>query len=85
MDEEVAGGRGDASDERLRGADEGVATGEGAEAGDGGEGGVEEEAVDVDELAEVEAVGEDEVGVGVGELDVGGVEGVRELQVEAPR
>jgi len=79
LDEEVARGGGDAGDEGLRGAEEGVAAGEGAEVGDRGERGVEVEAVDVDELAELEAVGEDEVGVGVGEEDVGGVEGVGEV------
>lgn len=42
-----------------------------------------EEAVEVDELAEVEAVGEDKFRVGVGEGDVGGVKGVGELDVEA--
>jgi len=83
LDEKLAGGGGDASDEGLGGAEEGVAAGEGADGGDGGEGGVELETVDVDELAELEAVGEDEVGVGVGEEDVGGVEGVGEVEVEA--
>ena len=63
LDEEVARGGGDAGDEGLRGAEEGVAAGEGAKVGDEGERGVEVEAVDVDELAELEAVGEDEIGV----------------------
>ena len=79
LDEEVARGGGDAGDEGLRGAEEGVAAGEGAKVGDEGERGVEVEAVDVDELAELEAVGEDEVGVKVGEEDVGGVKGVGEV------
>ena len=43
--------------------------------GDVGDGRVEVEAVDVDEVAEVEAVVEDEIEVAVGEGDVGGVEG----------
>ena len=46
--------------------------------GDVGDGRVEVEAVDVDEVAEVEAVVEDEIEVAVGEGDVGGVEGVGE-------
>lgn len=46
--------------------------------------GIEVEAVDVGELAEVEAVGEDEVVVVVGEGDVGGVGGIGELDEEAP-
>lgn len=44
---------------------------------------MEDEAVDVDELAEVEAVVEDEIDVAVGEGDVGGVEGVGEVDEEA--
>lgn len=82
LNEEVAGGRGDAGDKGFGGALEGVAAGEGAEGGDGGERGMEVEAVDVDKLAEVEAVGEDEVGVWVGEEYVGGVQGIGEVQVE---
>lgn len=54
-----------------------------AEAGGLRDRGVEVEAVEVDELAELEAVGEDEVGVFFGEGDVGGVEGVGDLDVEA--
>ena len=46
--------------------------------GDVGDGRVEVEAVDIDEVAEVEAVVEDEIEVAVGEGDVGGVEGVGE-------
>lgn len=62
-----------------------MAAGEWAEAGGTGDGGVggEEEAVDVDEVAELESVGEDEVGVAVREGDVGGVEGVGEVEEEA--
>lgn len=71
LNEEVAGGGGDASDEGFGSSEEGVAAGEGAEGGDGGERGIEVEAVDVDELAELETVGEDKIGVGVREEDVG--------------
>ena len=39
---------------------------------------VKVESVDVDEVAEVEGVVEDEIEVAVGEGDVGGVEGVGE-------
>lgn len=45
--------------------------------------GIELEAVDIDELTELQAIREDEVDVAVGEADVGGVEGVGELDVEA--
>ena len=41
------------------------------------------EAINVDKLAELEAVGEDQFGVAVGKGDVGGVEGIGELDVEA--
>lgn len=41
------------------------------------------EAVNVDELAQLESVGENQFGVAVGEGDVGGVEGIGELNVEA--
>lgn len=60
-----------------------MAAGEGADGGDRREGRIELETVDVNELAQLEAVGEDEVSVGVGEKDVGGVEGVGEVEVEA--
>lgn len=82
LDHELALGGGDSGDQRLRGTGEGVAPRDGADSGDAGDRGVEIEAVDVDELAELEAVGEDEIGVFIGEGDVGGVEGVGELDVE---
>lgn len=44
---------------------------------------MEQEAVEVDKLTQLESVGEDEFGVVVREGDVGGVEGVRQLNVEA--
>ncbi|KAI6690759.1 hypothetical protein NL676_027587 [Syzygium grande] len=50
--------------------------------GDGGVRG-EEEAVEVDEVAELEAIGEDKVRVAVGEGDVDGVEGVGEVEENA--
>lgn len=50
-------------------------------AGDGGS--LEMEALYVDELAELRAVGEDDIGVAVGEGDVSGVGGIGELDVEA--
>ena len=83
LDHELALGGSDPGYEGVGGADEGEAAGDGAEGRGAGDGGVEEEAVEVDELAELEAVGEDEVGVAVREGDVGGVEGVGELDEEA--
>lgn len=74
LNEEMAGGVVDAGDERLGGSLEGVAAGEGADGGDGGERGVEVEAVDVDELAELEAVRENEIGVRVREKNVSRIE-----------
>lgn len=60
-----------------------VAAGDWSDPGYAGNRGVKLEAVDVDELAELEAIVEDEIDVAVGEGDVGGVEGVRELDEEA--
>lgn len=60
-----------------------MAAGEGAEGGDRGEWGIEVEAVNVDELTNLETVREDEIGVRVREEDVGGVEGIGEVEVEA--
>lgn len=54
--------------------------GEGAKAGDAGDGVGRDEAVDVDELAGLDGVS---VAVREGEGDVGGVEGVGKLEVEA--
>lgn len=44
---------------------------------------IEFEPVDVDELAELQSVCEDEIVVSVGEANVGGVEGVGELDVKS--
>jgi len=60
--------------------DAGSPLGEGVEAADEGDGGGGVEAGDVDELAKVELAGGDEVGVGVGDGDVGGVKRVREFE-----
>lgn len=61
-----------------------MVSGDGAEANCAGEGrGIESEGVDVGELAEADAVGEDEVVVGIGEGDVGGVCGIGKLDEEA--
>lgn len=68
-----------AGNQLSRVPDAGPPAGEHVEAADKGDGGGGVEACDVDELAEVELAGADEVGVGVGDGDVGGVEGVREF------
>jgi hypothetical protein len=65
-----------------RADDERVAARERPGADDDGDGGGRIEAVDVDELAQVELVGEDEVGLGQRELGVDGVRGVGHLDVE---
>lgn len=71
-----AGGRvGGADDER-------VAAGKGPGADDDGDGGARVEAVEVDELAELELVAEDEIGLGEREGGVDGVGGVGDLDVE---
>ena len=73
--------------ERLRITDEGmraplnVDRTDAVSSGDGRS--VEVEAVEVDEVAELSAIGEDDVRVSIGEGDVGGVGGVGELHVEA--
>lgn len=48
-----------------------------------GNGRVEVETIYVDELAELETIGEDEIGVAVREGNVGGVEGVGKLNVKS--
>jgi hypothetical protein len=65
-----------------RGDDERVAAGERPRADHDGDGGGRVEAVDIDERAEVELVGADEVGLGQQEHGVDGVRGVGELDVE---
>lgn len=60
-----------------------MAAGDWADAANTGNGRVEVESIYIDELAELETIGEDEVGVAVREGDVGGVEGVGELDVKA--
>nr|KYP59035.1 Serine/threonine protein phosphatase 7 long form isogeny [Cajanus cajan] len=66
-------------------SDAGAAAGEGVEAADEGEGVRVVEAAHVHELAQLELVGADEVGVGVRDRDEGRVEGVGELQEVAAR
>jgi hypothetical protein len=65
-----------------RGDDERVAARDCPPADHDGDGGGRVEAVDVDELAEVELIGEDEVGLGQREHGVDGVRGVGDLDVE---
>lgn len=45
--------------------------------------GVKEEAIEVYKLAQLEAIGEYEISVAVGEGDVGGVEGIGKLHVKS--
>ena len=54
-----------------------------ADAANTGNGRVEIETVYIDELTELETIGEDEIGVAVREGNVGGVQGVGKLNVEA--
>jgi hypothetical protein len=86
LDDVAAGAGGSAGDEWLGAADAGEGSGgrHGAEPDGAGDGPGEAEAIEVDEVAdEVRARGEERVGVGVRELDVGGVEAVGEVEEEA--
>jgi hypothetical protein len=83
LDDVAAGAGGGAHDEGLGVADagEGSGGGHGAEADGEGDGAREAEAVEMDEVPdEVRARGEERVGVGGGQLDVGGVEAVGEVE-----
>lgn len=84
MDYKSALGWGNLGDQWLGISNKRVAAGDGAEAECAGDRrGIKLEAVDVGKLAELDAIGADEVVVGVGEGDVGGVGGIRELDEEA--
>lgn len=54
-----------------------------ADAANTGNGRIEVEAIHIYELAKLEAIGEDEIGVAFRKGDIGGVEGVGELDVKA--
>lgn len=60
-----------------------MTAGDGADSGGAWDGSGEFEAFEVDKLAELETVGEDEICVALGEADVGGVKRVGDLDVEA--
>lgn len=74
---------GGASGDEIGGVAQRVPPGEGADAAEDGDGGRRLEAADVDELAEAELVGEDEVALLLGQGGVDGVGGVGDLEEEA--
>ena len=69
--------------ELLGGSDEGVSAFDGPEAHEDGDGATRPDSVDVEELAELKIVVEDEIVVAVGERNVGRVGRVRDFEEEA--